>query len=104
MRLAWLDDYEWNRLDRRSFEIAKAAVKLLRIWVAAEDRDKVKLEDFLVRIDPSKLKREEQEEPKKLPELKLMNLPKDHPLVLQAKARWSTLAMGPKIRKKRRGR
>ena len=89
----WLNDLEWNRPDRRSFEIARAAVEIVRIQVRKEDKSKVRIEDFLVRYDPNK--RTEDTGPKELPPLKLMDLPSDHPIVVQAKMRWNTIIRPP---------
>jgi hypothetical protein len=88
VRLRWLDDVEWSRPDRRSFELAKGFAKLYVTQLAEGGR--VDLKDFLFTFDPHKSSRERTEQ-KPLPPLKLMELPSDHPFVLGAKLRWQTL-------------
>jgi len=93
VRLAWLDE-QWNKPDRRSYELARIAQRVIQVAVKAEHQRDIKLEDQMVRFDLVQQSRDKPEG--ELPPLKLMDLPSDHPLVLQAKMRWNAALRPPK--------
>ena len=93
VRLRWLDE-QWNKPDRRSYEIAQAAAGIVRVQLKAEDQSKIKTEDFLPKFNL--VRPEDKQEAKPLPPLQLMKLPSDHPLVVQAKMRWNAFLKPPR--------
>lgn len=104
MRLAWLDE-QWNKPDRRSYELARIAQRVIQVAVKAEHQRDITLENQMVSFDLVR-RSSEQTSPKgpvKLPPLELMKLPSDHPLVIQAKVRWNA-SLNPPNRGQQRGR
>ena len=91
IRLRWLDD-QWNKPDRRSYEIARIAQRVIQVAVKPESQSGVKLEDQMVKFNLVR----PGGEAKKLPPLELMKLPPDHPQVIQAKVRWNAIVNPPK--------